>query len=95
MKKIEISTIIRTVLLAVALINQVLTMTGHSVLPVSDEQLTEFITLGFTIVTSLWAWWKNNSFTKYAIMADEFKIGVKNGIIPFKTATDMTKKVQN
>lgn len=75
--KIEAGTIIRTVLLVVALVNQVLTLTGHSVLPVSDEQLTELISTIFTVVTALIAWWKNNSFTQKAIAADEYKKSIK------------------
>ena len=64
-------TIIRTVILALALMNQILTSTGHSVIPISDEQVTEGISLAFTVVTALIAWWKNNSFTAAAIQADE------------------------
>lgn len=70
--KVKPDTIIRTVVLIIALINQILTSTGHAVIPVSDEQITEAITLFFTIVTSIWAWWKNNSFTQAALNADEF-----------------------
>ena len=69
-KTIKTETIIRTIVLAVALINQILTSTGHSVIPVSDEQITELITLGITVGASLWAWWKNNSFTQKALKAD-------------------------
>ena len=69
--KIKTETIIRTAVLILALINQILTATGHSIIPISDEQLTEGITLFITIAASLWAWWKNNSFTKEAIEADE------------------------
>lgn len=64
-------TIIRTVILAVALVNQILTSTGHAVIPVSDEEITQVITLAITIGASLWSWWKNNSFTKNAIEADK------------------------
>ena len=59
-KKISVGTIVRTVCLALALINQVLVMTGHSVLPIADEQVEELFTLGATLITSLVAWWKNN-----------------------------------
>ena len=69
--KIKKETIIRTVILALALINQILTSTGNSIIPISDEQITELISLGFTVGASLWAWWKNNSFTKNAIEADK------------------------
>lgn len=69
--KVKIDTIIRTVVLVLALANQILTATGHSVIPISDEQVSEIITLAVTIGASVWAWWKNNSFTKEAIYADE------------------------
>lgn len=77
--KIKTETIIRTVILAVALINQILTSTGHCVLPITDAQITEGITLVFTIGASVWAWWKNNSFTKCAIQADEVLSNLKEG----------------
>lgn len=76
--KIKTETIIRTVILTMALINQILTSTGHSVIPVTDEQVTELLTLVFTVGASLWAWWKNNSFTKNAIEADMILEELKN-----------------
>lgn len=75
--KVKTETIIRTVVLALALINQVLTATGHSVIPVTDEQAAELITLTITIASSVWAWWKNNSFTQAALEADEVMAGLK------------------
>lgn len=71
MKNVKTETIVRTVILIVALINQALTISGHSLLPITDEQITEIITLVITIGASLWAWWKNNSFTQNAIKADQ------------------------
>lgn len=69
--KIKTDTIIRTVVLIVALINQALTVAGKSLLPITDDQIADLITLVITIGASLWSWWKNNSFTKPAIQADE------------------------
>lgn len=74
---VKLDTIIRTVVLVLALVNQGLTMAGHSVLPIEDEQVTELLTLLFTIGSSVWAWWKNNSFTKSAIEADEYMHNLK------------------
>ena len=65
-------TIIRTVLLVLALINQFLLLMGKSPLPIADETLREFVSLGLTIGASLWAWWKNNSYTQEAIKADGY-----------------------
>lgn len=68
---IKVDTIIRTIVLFIALVNQALTLAGKNPLPFSDEQVTEFISYLFTAIASLWAWWENNSFTKNAIEADE------------------------
>lgn len=69
---IKKETIIRTVLLIFALINQALSICGKSPIPVSDETLSQCISMMITIFAAVWAWWKNNSFTKEAIRADEF-----------------------
>ena len=70
-KKIELQTIIRVIVLLLALINQSLTAMGKSPLPFEDETITELISAIFTIIAAVWAWWKNNSFTYAAIEADE------------------------
>lgn len=75
--KIKTETIIRTVVLALALANQILTSTGHSVIPVTDDQISEIITLVVTVGASVWAWWKNNSFTQKALAADKYKESLK------------------
>lgn len=68
--KISKGTIIRTVILLIALINQFLTIAGKAVLPFSDEQITNFLSMALTGTASIIAWWKNNSFTQSAISAD-------------------------
>lgn len=66
------STIARTVVLVLALINQVLVMFGINPLPFSDEGIYEAVTALLTVGASVWAWWKNNSFTKAAQEADKY-----------------------
>lgn len=68
---ISAGTIARTIILILALVNQILTATGHSVINISDESINTLISTGFTIVTAIVAWWKNNSFTQSALKADE------------------------
>lgn len=77
--KIEKGTIARTVVLIVALINQVLTMTGYNPLPFADESVYEGVTAVLTVAGSLWAWWKNSSFTPEAIAADHVMRALKDG----------------
>ncbi len=71
MNAVKKDTIIRTIVLIVALINQALTLSGKNPLPIEDEQVMDILSYVFTLGASLWAWWKNNSFTKNAIKADE------------------------
>ena len=68
--KITVGTIVRTVILAVALVNQILVASGHSVIPIQDEEWEALITTGATVITALIAWWKNNSFTAAARIGD-------------------------
>lgn len=70
-KKIEKWTIVRTVVLVFALVNQVLAISGYNILPFSEEEVSQAVSALITIVASLWTWWKNNSFTQAALMADE------------------------
>lgn len=66
MKKLDIGTITRTVLIIIALVNQGLLITGKNPLPFEDDQITQVISFGFTTITALVAWWKNNNFTAEA-----------------------------
>ena len=66
-------TIARTIVLVIALINQVLTVSGKNPLPFSETEIYEGVSLILTAAASIVSWWKNNSFTKNAIKADEYK----------------------
>lgn len=71
MNTVKKDTIIRTIVLVVALINQALTLAGKNPLPFEDDEIVNTLSYAFTTAASLWAWWKNNSFTQNAIKADE------------------------
>lgn len=69
--KVSFDTILRTVILGITLINQILTSTGKNPLPFSEDTLYELLTVLATVGVSIWSWWKNNSFTQEAIEADK------------------------
>ena len=71
-------TIVRTIVLALALINQIFALVGIPQLNIYDDTIYQAVTLIVTIVSSVWAWWKNNSFTRAARAADETMIALKN-----------------
>lgn len=75
--KISNGTIARTVVLLFALVNQVLTICGWNPLPFSEEGVYEAVSILLTVGASLWAWWKNNSFSSAALEADRYLKAVK------------------
>ena len=69
-RTVSAATLARTAVLALALINQILSAAGKPVLPIESAQLEQLISTGFTTVSALATWWFNTSFTKEAIQAD-------------------------
>ena len=69
-RTVSAATLARTAVLALALINQILSAAGKPLLPIESAQLEQLISTGFTTVSALVNWWFNNNFTKEAIQAD-------------------------
>lgn len=78
-EKISPDTIARTIVLALALINQCLAIAGKGTIDIAENDIYQIVSLIATIVTSILAWWYNNSFTKHAIRADKYMNALKNG----------------
>ena len=77
MKNVKIDTIVRTVVLIIALANQALAIAGKEAFPVTEDQVYQIVSLIATVGASVWAWWKNNSFTRAAIEADKVLANLK------------------
>lgn len=55
-KKIPAATIARTVVLALALVNQLLSAAGKPVLPIDSTSVEQWVTAGLTTAAAIWAW---------------------------------------
>ena len=77
MKNVSKETIVRTSVLFITLVNSVLTMFGINPLPFSENDIYQAISAVCTAAATIWAWWKNNSFTKPAIEGDKVKDELK------------------
>ena len=77
--QIKKDTIVRTIVLIIALLNQGLAIFGKEAFPVTEDQVYQLVTLLITIGAAVWAWWQNNSFTRHAIMADDYLKELKEG----------------
>lgn len=67
---VKADTIARTVVLFLALANQVMIAMGWSPIAIEEDSVYTLVSTIATLVTAIWAWWKNNSFTKAALKAD-------------------------
>lgn len=77
--KIAPDTLARTIVLALALVNQILAIFGKGTIEIAENDIYQVVSIVFTIATAIAAWWYNNSFTKHAIRADEYLAALKNG----------------
>lgn len=66
------ATVARTVVLALALVNQLLSAAGKSPLPIDSASVEQWVTAGLTTAAAIWAWWENNSFSQAALQADTY-----------------------
>ena len=78
MDNIKINTIIRTIITLLTMVNMVLTMAGINPIPFAEDELYNTLSALAAGITTIWSWWKNNSFTKEAIAADEYMKELKS-----------------
>lgn len=70
LKGVTVQTWARTLVLLLALISQLCVILGKRTEAIDVDRWQEYVTYAITVIGSVWAWWKNNSFTKDAQVAD-------------------------
>ena len=71
LKGVTLETWTRTIVLIIALFSQFLVVFGKATKTIDIEQWTVYVSYVTTAIASVWAWWKNNSFTNKAQEADK------------------------
>lgn len=68
--KMDKGTLIRTIVLAVALVNQICFMFGKTALVIDEQQVSDLVntwyaagTIALTVISTVVAWFKNNYIT--------------------------------
>ena len=79
MKKLDAGTVARTIVLFIALLNQVFAIAGIAVLDINENDVYQLVSLLFTVGSALLSWWKNNSFSEEAIEGDKLMNELKGG----------------
>lgn len=76
--KISIGTIVRTIMIGVVVINLFLKGIGKPVLDIEEGTVASWVEMIVEVAMVLVGFWKNNSYSKAAIKADEFLKGLKS-----------------
>jgi SPP1 family holin len=79
--RMDKGTIIRTVLLFISLVNQILILAGKPIIPVTETDLNTVYVAGsavFSFVMTLVVWFKNNYITKKGL--EQKEVLKKNGL---------------
>lgn len=77
--KVKGDTIARTIVLFLALANQIMVAFGVVPLDIAEDDVYTVCSTLATLITAIIAWWKNNSFTQAALKADEVLKEEKQG----------------
>lgn len=75
LKGVTVQTWARTIVLLLALVSQLCVILGKRTEAIDVDQWQEYISYALTVIGSIWAWWKNNSFTQKAQEADNILNG--------------------
>lgn len=76
--KITTGTIIRTIMIGIVVINLLLKAIGKPVLDIEEGTVAAWVEMIVEVAMVIVGFWKNNSFSKAAIKADEFLKGLKS-----------------
>lgn len=79
MKKLDAGTVARTIVLFIALLNQIFAISGIAVLDINENDVYQLVSLLFTVASAVLSWWKNNSFTEEAVEGDKLMKELKGG----------------
>lgn len=77
LKNVTADTWARTVVLFLALANQMLAIFGKGQIAITEDEVYQLVSVIATIIATLSAWWKNNSFTQAAQVSDQMMKDIK------------------
>ena len=70
LKNVSADTWARTIVLFLALANQILAIFGKGQIAIAEDEIYQLASIVATIAATLAAWWKNNSFSQAAQIGD-------------------------
>ena len=76
---VKVGTWVRGILLIISFVNMALSTAGKAPIPADYNELYTIVSVIFSVLVGISAYWKNNSFTEAAIEADNVMRDLKEG----------------
>lgn len=92
---INSSAVARIFILLLALVNATLQMLGFNTIPISNDDISSFISILFVIGTALYNAYKNLNVSKPSQIAQTLTDCIKNGEIAVEQAEDMINQIKD
>lgn len=99
MKKINIkgitpSAITRVLVLVVALVNTILQMCGINALPITNDDISNVVSIVFLIIMTLYTTYKNLNVSSASQIAQNITDSIKNGELVAEDVEEILKKIK-
>ena len=91
-KDIKASTYVSAVVLIFTMVNYVLNIMGKPVININENEIAAWVTAIVGVVGIIYSWYKNQSITKPAQVADDVMQILKNGKITLEELEDFVAK---
>lgn len=91
-KDIKASTYVSAVVLIFTMVNYVLNIMGKPVININENEIAAWVTAIVGVVGIIYSWYKNQSITKPAQVADDVMQILKDGKITFAELEDFVAK---
>lgn len=99
MKKLNLkgltpSSITTVIVLLIALINAILQIFGINTIPITNDEVSEIVSIVFLIVTSLYSTYKNFNVTPASQVAQNVTDAIKNGEIVVEDIEELLGRIK-
>ena len=95
LKGITAENITGILILLVALVNATLQMFGINTIPITNDEISEIVSIVFLIITALYNTWKNRNISTASQVAQNITDAIKSGEILIEDVETLIKKVKN
>lgn len=92
---VNASAVTRIVILILSLVNATLQMLGFNTIPITNDEISNLISILFVIGTALYNAYKNFNVSKPSQIAQILTDCIKNGEIAVDQAEEMIKKIKD